>query len=455
MACLRVLELNEGATEGDVRSAYRLLARRYHPDRHDGARWATERFQVINGAYQYLREGDTAEAAADAAPDVGTEQRSAADPTDDRPEEGAPEAPEGNLGEEEPEEDPEADGPTWADWERVQEQLDAAQVLRDAAIARMRRAEVEAERMREVARRAEREALSMAEELERSQQQAATLARELRRRNAELVLLRQELGGDPPGGAEPVPPGGPPLFPAGRGRPRTIPAGMESNVGSATAAAPQYRPAAPAPPAGPRPPTPAAAREGSPKFPGAGPLRFADVRVSPDGTPSGRDLRLSHGCRVRLGLEKQCTVPPPPVDGPEGVTLFAGTTYSRVPRPQRTMKTIVCDQGVLKMTVVPDDDTLIEAISSTGNMLRDERRRRLAVTLGLGRPGSRLPTEDSLCPHLWKWLDHLTLGRVGYGTMDYRLCQRVGCGYYHCKECHLHIATCSKPSHRRSRGNRR
>jgi DnaJ-class molecular chaperone len=32
---LRILELREGATEGEVKAAYRAMSRIYHPDKHN------------------------------------------------------------------------------------------------------------------------------------------------------------------------------------------------------------------------------------------------------------------------------------------------------------------------------------------------------------------------------------------------------------------------------------
>jgi hypothetical protein len=59
---LRALGLGLGASEIDVRVAYRALARIYHPDKHDPAQTgltneqAADYFKVINNAQAYLRE---------------------------------------------------------------------------------------------------------------------------------------------------------------------------------------------------------------------------------------------------------------------------------------------------------------------------------------------------------------------------------------------------------------
>ena len=58
----KILGLGLGATETDVKVAYRTLSRIYHPDEHDSSRTgmtneeASEHFKLINNANQYLRE---------------------------------------------------------------------------------------------------------------------------------------------------------------------------------------------------------------------------------------------------------------------------------------------------------------------------------------------------------------------------------------------------------------
>lgn len=51
----RVLDLELGATERDIRAAYRTLAQKYHPD-HNNAPEAAARFQSITEAYNILRD---------------------------------------------------------------------------------------------------------------------------------------------------------------------------------------------------------------------------------------------------------------------------------------------------------------------------------------------------------------------------------------------------------------
>ena len=55
--CYRVLELTPQATLEEVKSAYRQLVKRYHPDRNPGDRQAADRFIQINQAYETLLEG--------------------------------------------------------------------------------------------------------------------------------------------------------------------------------------------------------------------------------------------------------------------------------------------------------------------------------------------------------------------------------------------------------------
>ena len=58
----KALGLGLGATETEVKVAYRALARIYHPDKHDPARTgmthadASEYFKLINNAQAYLCE---------------------------------------------------------------------------------------------------------------------------------------------------------------------------------------------------------------------------------------------------------------------------------------------------------------------------------------------------------------------------------------------------------------
>lgn len=52
--CYRVLDLPEGASLAQVKSAYRRLARRYHPDVNPGDRSAHDKFILLQQAYEKL-----------------------------------------------------------------------------------------------------------------------------------------------------------------------------------------------------------------------------------------------------------------------------------------------------------------------------------------------------------------------------------------------------------------
>jgi len=53
----KILGVNKGASEADIKKAYRKLARQYHPDMNKNSPQATETFKEINEAYEVL--GDT------------------------------------------------------------------------------------------------------------------------------------------------------------------------------------------------------------------------------------------------------------------------------------------------------------------------------------------------------------------------------------------------------------
>jgi preprotein translocase subunit Sec63 len=60
MNAYAVLEVPHSATSGEIRQAYKILAKHHHPDRHAAGsaeqRRATERMAAINAAYQLARE---------------------------------------------------------------------------------------------------------------------------------------------------------------------------------------------------------------------------------------------------------------------------------------------------------------------------------------------------------------------------------------------------------------
>src|SRR3954467_12696817 len=51
-----VLEVQRGASDDDIKAAYRKLAMRYHPDRNNGSKEAEEKFKEITEAYDALRD---------------------------------------------------------------------------------------------------------------------------------------------------------------------------------------------------------------------------------------------------------------------------------------------------------------------------------------------------------------------------------------------------------------
>lgn len=54
----KTLEVNRNATEQDIKSAYRKLARKYHPDMNPSNKQAEERFKEIGEAYEVLSDPD-------------------------------------------------------------------------------------------------------------------------------------------------------------------------------------------------------------------------------------------------------------------------------------------------------------------------------------------------------------------------------------------------------------
>jgi curved DNA-binding protein len=54
----KILGVASGASESEIRKAYRKLARQYHPDVNPGDRTSEERFKEIAGAYEILSDAD-------------------------------------------------------------------------------------------------------------------------------------------------------------------------------------------------------------------------------------------------------------------------------------------------------------------------------------------------------------------------------------------------------------
>lgn len=51
-----VLQVSRQATEGEIKSAYRKMAKKYHPDAHPGDRECEARFKEITEAYTILSD---------------------------------------------------------------------------------------------------------------------------------------------------------------------------------------------------------------------------------------------------------------------------------------------------------------------------------------------------------------------------------------------------------------
>ena len=55
-----VLGLSPGASDEEVKKAYRALAKKYHPDRNPGDENAARKMQEINAAYEQIKDPDKA-----------------------------------------------------------------------------------------------------------------------------------------------------------------------------------------------------------------------------------------------------------------------------------------------------------------------------------------------------------------------------------------------------------
>ena len=58
--CLRVLSLEEGATKTEIKTRFKDLVKRHHPDRNGGDRRSEDKLREVIQAYNYLRQAGLA-----------------------------------------------------------------------------------------------------------------------------------------------------------------------------------------------------------------------------------------------------------------------------------------------------------------------------------------------------------------------------------------------------------
>ena len=54
----KILRISRNATDQEIKSAFRKLARKFHPDLHPGNNKAVSEFKEINEAYEILSDQD-------------------------------------------------------------------------------------------------------------------------------------------------------------------------------------------------------------------------------------------------------------------------------------------------------------------------------------------------------------------------------------------------------------
>lgn len=54
-----VLGLKKGASEDEIKKAFKTMARKYHPDLHPDDKEAAEKFKEVNEAYEVLSDSES------------------------------------------------------------------------------------------------------------------------------------------------------------------------------------------------------------------------------------------------------------------------------------------------------------------------------------------------------------------------------------------------------------